>query len=392
MKTLMSVIGLIVAGACVAQETQRQWIGGAPFTQWTRLAGDLGGLRTTLEGNGIEMSGGYTLDIAAPWSGNPRRRSTDASLLDFNVAFDLEVLAGLPRTLAYVDAYSIQGGTPSNDVGDFQGLSNVGTNNVDQIAEAWVETWVSDFRIKVGKVDFNSEFVVTETAGEFVNSTAAVTPTIFVYPTYPNPATSVNLFYHPTETFYVGAAVYDGAGAEGIQTGKLGPSGFFNGEPSDAMFYAAEVGNAWEGGGGWGAGRVSFGAWHSTGTFAKFSGGTENGTGGFWAGFEQRVWRENPTEADDQGVGVFCNVGFSDDDVSGCGTSVAAGLAWTGPFTGRDTIAISRTMSPRAPRTTKRRSRPSTRCSSPTRSASSRNCSTSSTPADRPPWTTRSSR
>jgi len=335
-KAKLALMGVLFGGVALAQEEPREWIGGAPFTQWTRMAGDLGGLRTQLEEHGIETSGGYTLDLAAPWSGNPRRRSTDASLLDFNVAFDLDVLAGLPRTFAFIDAYSIQGGNPSNDIGDFQGVSNIASGNVDQIAEAWVETWVSDFRIKVGKVDFNSEFSVAETAGEFVNSTAAVSPTIFVYPTYPNPATSVNVFYHPTETFYVGGAVYDGAGGEGVSIGKLGPSSFFSSDPSDAMFYAAEVGNAWAGGGGWGAGRVSLGAWHSTGKFARFSGGIEEGTEGIWAGFEQRVWRENPTEEDDQGLGVFLTVGVSDEDVSGCGTSVAAGLQWTGPFTGRD--------------------------------------------------------
>lgn len=336
MNAKLALMSVLFGALAIAQEEPREWLGGAPFAQWTRVAGDLGGLRTQLAETGIETSGGYTLDLAAPWSGNVTRRATHASLLDFNVAFDLDVLAGLPKTFAFIDAYSIQGGNPSNDIGDFQGVSNIASVDVDQVAEAWVETWVADLRIKVGKVDFNSEFSVAEIAGEFVNNTAALSPTIFVYPTYPNPATSVNVFYHPTETFYVGAAVYDGSGGEGVSTGKLGPSNFFSGDPSDAMFYAAEVGNAWVGGGGWGAGRVSLGAWHNTGKFAKFSGGTEEGTEGLWAGFEQRVWRENPTEADDQGIGVFCNVGFSDQDVSGCGSSVAAGLQWIGLFPGRD--------------------------------------------------------
>ena len=181
----LAVIGMSFVGGISAQEeaASREWIGGAPFSEWQRCFGDLGGWRSELEQLGIEVSGGYVADLAAPWSCDVRRRSSYASLLDFNVALDLEALAGMPRTLAYIDAYSIAGDQPSNDVGDFQGLSNIQSNRVEQIAEVWVETWLSDVRIKAGKVDFNSEFAVCETAGEFINSTAAIPSTIVTYPT-----------------------------------------------------------------------------------------------------------------------------------------------------------------------------------------------------------------
>jgi porin len=337
-KTYIAIVAAPVGGSLLAQELPpaREWIGGAAFSDWTRCAGDLGGWRTDLEGLGIELSGGYVADWAAPWSGDAGRRSSYVSLLDFNIAFDLESLVGLPKTLAYVDAYSIAGRQPSNDVGDFQGLSNIQSTRVEQIAEAWVETWLSDVRIKAGKVDFNSEFAVNESGGEFINSSAAVPSTIVAYPTYPNPAMALNLFYHPTETFYVGVAVYDGANGEGVNTGTLGPGSLFSGSPSDALFYAAEVGVAWPGGGEWGAGRFSIGAFHHTAKFSTFAGGIEQGTEGLWASVEQRVWRENPTQEDEQGVAVFATVGLADDSVSACGTSIAAGLAWIGPLRGRD--------------------------------------------------------
>ena len=338
----LAVIGMSFVGGISAQEeaASREWIGGAPFSEWQRCFGDLGGWRSELEQLGIEVSGGYVADLAAPWSGDVRRRSSYASLLDFNVALDLEALAGMPRTLAYIDAYSIAGDQPSNDVGDFQGLSNIQSNRVEQIAEVWVETWLSDVRIKAGKVDFNSEFAVCETSGEFINSTAAIPSTIVAYPTYPNPAMALNVFYHPTETFYVGLAVYDGANGEGVNTGTLGPGSAFSGSPSDALFYAAEVGVAWPGGGGWGAGRFSVGAFHHTAKFATFAGGIDAGTEGLWAGFEQRVWRENQTEDDDQGFAVFATVGVADQHVSACGTSIAAGFAWQGMLPGRDCDAL----------------------------------------------------
>lgn len=337
------VAPLVLAATARAQDTgasapPREWIGGAPFTEWTRAFGDLGGMRTRLVDAGIELSGGYTMDLAAPWSGDVRRRSALVSLLDVNAAVDLDVIAGLPRTTFYCDAYAIAGRDPSNDIGDFQSVSNIQAENTAQIAEVWLETWVCDvLRVKVGKVDFNSEFALHETCGEFANSTAAIPPTIVAYPTYPDPAMSVNVFWVPEETWYVGVGVYDGAGADGVSTGGRGPKGFFSDDESDAYFVALELGHGWSGGGAWGSGRACLGAFHHTAHFARFDGGTDSGTDGFWFSVEQRCWRENPADdGDDQGFGVFCTVGVADERVSACGSSVAIGAEWIGAIPHRD--------------------------------------------------------
>lgn len=315
----------------------REWVGGAPLWEWTRLTGDWGGLRNSLTESGIEVSGGYTVDLAAPWSGDTRRRSSAANLLDVNAAFDLEQLLGLRRTLFYVDAYKIYGSNPSNDVGDFGTLSNIASTDVAQIAELWLETWLGDsLRVKAGKVDFNSEFAFHEIGGEFVNSTAAIVPTIVNYPTFPNPATSVNVFWSLGENSYLGAAVYDGANAYGIQTGKRGPSSFFSDRDSDAYFYAVEAGTGWAGGERWGSGRTALGAFHHSASFTRFDGNTDRGTEGLWWSIEQVLWREDPTATDPQGLGAFLSLGIADDAVSACGFSLAAGVEWTGAFAGRD--------------------------------------------------------
>jgi len=337
---LLSVLGAPLLGqqdTVAPGPASGEWVGGLPFWQWTRATGDWGGLRTDLEADGIEFGGGYTVDIAAPWSGDTRRRSTANTLLDVNVAFDLETIAGLPRTLAYVDAYMIEGRDPSDDIGDFQGVSNIQAEDRTQIAELWVETWLLDvLRIKAGKVDFNSEFAFHEIGGEFVNSSPAVLPTIVGYPTYPDPATAINLFYVPDERWHFGVGLYDGAAADGVPTGSRGPKTFFHDDVSDAWFVCAEAGYVWAGGERWGAGRAVLGGFHHTATFATFDGGSDDGTSGLWASLEQRLWRENPGEDDGQGVGAFVAVGFADDDVSACGSSVTFGVEWTGPLAGRD--------------------------------------------------------
>jgi porin len=325
------------SGEPAAEALPREWIGGLPYSDWTRATGDWNGLRDDLAAAGIEFGGFYAADLCAPWSGADRRRSSLPSVLDLNVAFDLEAIAGLPRTLFYVDAYMIQGRSPSTDVGDAQGLSSLSSANVEQIAEVWLETWLCDqLRIKAGKIDWNSEFAFREIGGEFVNSTPLVPPTVVAYPTYPNPATAVQAFFVPSDRFYLGAGVFDGAQADGIQTGKRGPRGFFSDDESDAYFYTAELGTGWPGGERWGSGRFALGAYYHSASFATFDGGTDRGTAGLWVNFEQRVWRENPTADDPQGIGVFAGYSNADADVSAFAATFVAGLEWTGPVPGRD--------------------------------------------------------
>jgi carbohydrate-selective porin OprB len=321
----------------------REWFGGEPIWRWQRITGDWFGLRNTLEDAGIEFGGGYTSDYTSAWSGDVPRHSYYISLTDVNVAFDLEQLLGLPRTTAYVDAYRIDGPNPSapGEVGDFQYFSNLAnTPTLQQIAETWLETWFFDqLRVKVGKVDFNSEFSFHEIGAEFVNSSAAIAPTIVYYPTYPNPAMSVNAFWMPTDRFYVGVGIYDGANAYAVQTGRRGPRGFFTNQDAgrDAYFLAGETGLGWAGKDRWGSGRISVGMYQHTATFNRFDGGVDQGTQGVWANLEQRVWRENPTEADDnQGLGFFAGYGVADPQVSLCFHSVTGGIEWHGAIPGRD--------------------------------------------------------
>ena len=56
--------GVLLAVPLLAQgpvaEVPREWIGGVPFTSWTRMTGDWAGLRSDLELAGIEVAGGFS--------------------------------------------------------------------------------------------------------------------------------------------------------------------------------------------------------------------------------------------------------------------------------------------------------------------------------------------
>src|SRR4051794_31423187 len=73
-------------------------------------------------------------------AGGLARRSTYSGNLDLRLTVDLDRLAGWRRTTFYVDGLWIQGGQPSNIVGDTQGVSNISAPNTAQLEEIWVQT------------------------------------------------------------------------------------------------------------------------------------------------------------------------------------------------------------------------------------------------------------
>jgi porin len=202
-----------------------------------------------------------------------------------------------------------------------------------QIAELWYEHLFLDerLRLKVGKVDLNTEFVFVDGGGEFTNPSSGISPAIVSAPSYPDPATSVNLFYTHTSGWTLGLGVYDGAANEGVSTGSVGPSTFF-GAPSD-LFLIGELVKRWTLGDEQAAGRIGFGLWKHTGTFDEFDGGQSDGTEGFYLMLDQELWRENPGQADDtQGLAAYLMAFHADEDVSEIETHLGLGLVRTGLF------------------------------------------------------------
>lgn len=309
----------------------REWFGQTPWWEWSRATGDWGGFRTRLEEFGLTVDASYTLDWSSVWDGGVRNGASTRSLLDANVTADLDAILGLAGGTVFFDFYSTDGRGGSADAGDFQGFSNIETGeNVDQIAELWYEQWLFDdrLRIKAGKIEANSEFGFVDTAGEFLNSSAGFSPTIFAMPTYPDPAVGINLFLYPTDRVYVGAGVFDGAATvDGVHTGGRGPATFFSDDQSDDYFLIGEVGLTWDELGSLGGGRLAGGAWHHTGDYTTFSGGSESGSTGFYALVEQELIAPQDGV---HGLAACAQYGWADEDVSEANHHVAAGIVYSG--------------------------------------------------------------
>ncbi len=311
--------------------------------EWDRATGNWWGHRTDLEEMGITFESSIIMDWSKGLAGGvDTEGSAFHHLFDANLTFETEPLFEWEGGTFFIDFYNHSGENFSNDIaGDSQGYSNIDADGRTQIAELWYEQLLFDdmLRIKFGKIEANSEFNYADNGGEFLNSSAGCTPTIHVFPTYPDPATGLVVFGYPVDWFYGGFGWFDGSINEGINTGSRGPASFF-GDPAD-YFLIGEAGVTWECGGTGLTGRFAAGAWGHTGTFTKFDGSETDGTEGFYLVLDQSLWLENPDDEDDeQGVYGFLMYGYTDEDISEIEHHIEGGVTWTGLIPTRDDDAI----------------------------------------------------
>lgn len=320
----------------------REWFGGAPWTEWERFTGDWGGARTAMERAGISLAGSYTMHYSGVWSGGIVDEPVYRHLIDFNLTIDSEKLFALPGGTFFADFYttdSIGSGNP----GDFQGYSWIDTEgSVDQVAEVWWEQKLFDdvLRLKFGKIEANSEFALPTWSEDFMNSSAALTPTDFELPTYPDPAMGLVAFAYPTEWLYLGFGWFDGATHAGPRTGSRGPETFFSDSENSHWYFTGEAGLTASELGPLRSARLAVGGWGHTGEFEDFeTGDTRDGAQGLYAIAEAIVWRPDDAAAEDEderGLALYVQYGHADEDVSEAIDHVGVGAHLLGTFDGRD--------------------------------------------------------
>lgn len=358
------------AGLTLAEETGAEEhlpAGALSLLERDRLTGDWWGVRSRLEQAGLTIGGEYIAEYTSVLDGGRNNRGSFRNQLTLDAELDLESAFGVAGGTAFVQYLSVNANTGGSvDAGDIQFFSNIEYDrSLDIIYELWYEQSLFDdrLRLKVGKVEANNEFNYVDAAVEFANSSAGFSPTIFAFPSLPDPATSINVFGTVVDdegfNLTLGYGLYDGAAAvDGVRTGTRGPSTFFSDDRSDDYFHIWQADFSWEAILSEGSllkdGRVSLGGWYHDGEFDRFDGGTEDGTAGLFVTGEIRWFdpdrvmteagsSEAPAhsasqaggDAPDRGVYLFAQYGWADDDVSEVAQHFAGGVVWRGPYASR---------------------------------------------------------
>ncbi len=235
------------------------------------------GWRQKLATQGITFDLTYTADGTKNLRGGlDTAGSTWRRIFEATINWDTKPLFGLEGGTVFVDFQDAQGSNPSDKlIGDVQGIDGLdgvpvaAHQNRTQVAQLWYQqtspegTW----RIKVGKVDANSEFDRSAYGRQFLNQSTGSSSTLFTLPTYPDAATSINVFLKPTKELQLGLGVYDGSLAQGVRTSGLGPKTFFR-RPDD-LFLIGEADQTWKLGPQQLTGRLGVGGWYSTNKFDR---------------------------------------------------------------------------------------------------------------------------
>ncbi len=268
-----------------------------------------------------------------------------AATTDLNLALDTEKLLGWRGGEFYADLEDHAGRNPTAAlVGDLQVFDKQNSSPYLQLFEIWYQQklWNDELRIKIGKVDANTEFSVIDNGLPFLNSSTQVSPTIFVFPTTPDPMPSANLFFTPNEFWYADFGAYYANRSD--RFGDLVDDPASVQRTEGGAFLIGETGLKWSA-----ApllekdGNLKAGAWEHTGTFTRFDGTRQQGTYGGYAILDQTLWQPQGEPRAGRGVRTFLEYGATQDDINAVDRHLGGGVTWTGPIAWRpgDIIGLS---------------------------------------------------
>ena len=298
--------------------------------------GDWGGMRAKLDDQGISLGGSWVMESFDDMQGGAERGTVGASTLDANLTLDLQKLAGLQGGEFYADFEDHAGRDPDQLVGDLQTIDKLNWTAYFQTFEFWYQQKLfgDKLRIKIGKIDANSEFSVIDDGLNFLDASTQVTPTLLGFTTTPDPMPTVDVFYKPNSLFYADFSAADSNSADHFLD--------FSGHPAaiqptaNGKLLIGETGLTWKQIPGVATdGNLRLGVWEHTGTFTQFDGQTQHAAQGLYAIFNQTIWKPTSNSDDMRGIRTFLEYGQTDHTVSQIDWHYGGGVAWTGPIAAR---------------------------------------------------------
>jgi porin len=295
-----------------------------------------------LSAKGIAFGTTGSLEGYYNFTGGIKKGSAFAALLDANVNLDLEKLIGWKGGSFYLDFEYHGGDNPTSTlVGDFQVFDK---NNADPFFEA-LELWYQQIlfnnklRIKIGKVDANTEFSVIDNGLGFINSPTQVTPAFPVFPTFPDPMPGITMFFNPNHLLFIDFALYNANQSEHLLN--------FYGDPSSAQLsrhgqlFIVESGLNWNhlpllGN----DGNFKVGLWKHNGFFPDFSGNQDHGLDGIYVIFDQTLWKSTTKQKVQHSVRMFLEYALTDSRISPVFRHYGGGIVWSAPSGRRPNDAL----------------------------------------------------
>ncbi|MCT0252516.1 MULTISPECIES: carbohydrate porin [unclassified Synechocystis] len=320
--------------------------------------GDLGRWLGLDENSPFRLGGVFMGNVSQQISGGNQPGSTDFNgALILGLGIDLEKAVGWKNAFFEVEGLQYNGQPVNFAAGSVQGYNSVEAGpplNRTELYQLWLNQTFLDNRLsfRVGKLipSMNFGYVgrpfVTQTNPQLFTSTtgliytpAFVGPAMLGFiPGYYNSAFGLygswKSWGGPGDNpatpngWYAQAGIYDGRGAQGVQTGLVWPN--FSGP----LFKVAEVGGTWTPYAdapeiGWGS--VAVGGWRQSGPLTAPGGAFETQTGGIYGYLVQKLGKFRDSE-DQNGIVGFVQGGWNSSNTALIHSSLGFGLTFIAPF------------------------------------------------------------
>lgn len=348
-----------------------------PLVRWAQEDGitmQWFGLRPTLQDAGAEIYGSYTAEVWGNTTGGLSTGTVYTGLLDFGLELDLEKLAGWKgATLNTTWLWSSGKDASQELVGNFFTISNIAALPTVRMLELWLEqkAWDDKVSIRLGQITADSDFVVSDYSGLFINGTFGWPAFLYMNlpaggPGFPMGTLGIRGSVSPVEWFTFQSAVFQGnvydqdINRRGFRWALNGQNGFlFMNEAQSRWNHAEEETGL--------PGQAKLGFWAQSGNLANtLASSTTSGNYGVYAVLDQMLFREssvtpapeknegkNPVaqagkktvtpstpEHSDQGLGFFGRLAYQNGDRNFINFYFDTGFSYKGLIPGRDKDTI----------------------------------------------------
>lgn len=384
-KTVKSLVTCAILGALPAawggdrmtQPDRQKHTGVFSTASWLEAEGMTAnwfGARTALQDRGLDFFGGYNAEVWGNTRGGLAEPQRDGAvytgLLNFGFELDLEKSLDWTGGSMSTTWIWVHGRDASEDqVGNFLTISNIAGFNTLRMLELWFQqnVWDDKISLRVGQMAADSEFVISDYAGTFIN--AAFGWPAFIYtnvpsggPGYPMGTLGARLALNPVEWFTFQSVVYQGnvydqnVNRHGFRWRLDGQNGFLFMNEAQVRWNHAEkeIGLP---------GQAKSGIWIQTGEMADtLHESTQSGNYGLYFILDQMIFREDASHCaapavkskgsskscetscdskkSSQGLGWFTRLAFTPEDRNLVNFYFDTGLSYKGLIPGRDEDAL----------------------------------------------------
>lgn len=180
-------------------------------------------VRARFEKSGISYGLTWTGEVFDVTSGGLSRGGSFNGLLEAYTDVDLDKLAGWKGAAIHVNAFYIHGiGPAETHLGSLAPVSSVEALESLRLFELWIEQLLFNdkLRIRAGQIAADEEFIISETAGEFLNGTfgwpgSAAINMLQGGPAFPFAVPGVRVSFSPSDQVTLLAGVFDSLVAPG---------------------------------------------------------------------------------------------------------------------------------------------------------------------------------